>query len=480
MASQAEVDALRSALDLAKEKIEEQDKEIMRLTAPPLGRATVLEVGQDRILLSQSGGGLVEVEKPEDKKLKCMTGDSVVVSLQGGAILEKTKAVMAAPMVTIEELREPNLALISAPGGSKQLIMLGQFAGKVKEGDSVVMDDTGKIAVHMFAKTKQRFDYDGQTTITWNDIGGQEEAKQAMIEAVELPRQHPKLYAHYNKRPAKGLLLFGPPGCGKTMLGKAAATAIAKAFNLSNAPSGFMYIKGPEVLDPYVGVAEATIRSLFARAREHQLEHGFPAVLFIDEADAILGNRSAHSVNNMEKTMVPMFLSEMDGLGTSGALVILSTNRPDALDPAIVRDGRIDRKVRVSRPTQQDARAIFMQYLKGMPVKETSHAKLADLAQTELFCPKRRMYDVVLNDNTLIHFTMGHIASGAMIAGIVDKATSSAMRRDLKSGKPSGIMTGDVMEAIDTTFRENRDIDHTEAIIDFAHPKEVAHVAKAA
>lgn len=479
MPTQAEVDALRSSLETAKEHILALEEEIQTLTKPPLMRATVLDVGQERLLLSQSGGGLVEVTAPDPKKLKCLVGDSVVVT-QTGAVVEKTKAVLATPMVMVEQLHEPNLAEVAGNGGTKQLVLLGAYAGKVKEGDQVVVDDTGRIITHKFERQRQRFDYDGNATITWDDIGGQEEAKAAMIEAVESPRLHPKLYSHYNKKPAKGVLLSGPPGCGKTMLGKAAATAIARSYSLAQAPSGFMYIKGPEVLDPYVGVAEATIRSLFSRAREHEREHGFPAVLFIDEADAILGNRGAHSVNNMEKTMVPMFLAEMDGLANSGALVILSTNRPDALDPAIVRDGRIDRKVRVTRPNPADALAIFKQYLKGMPVKDTSHAQLAELAQQQLFCPKRVMYDLVLKDNTMVKFTLGQLASGAMIAGVVDKATSAAMRRDLKAGRPSGLKTDDIVEAIDTVFRENRDIDHTEAMIEFAFPKEVAHVAKVA
>src|SRR5208283_4208865 len=174
-------------------------------------------------------------------------------------------------------------------------------------------------------------------------------------EAIELPFTHKDIFAHYNKKPPKGLLLYGPPGCGKTLVGKATTNSLANIFGAKAISSGFIYVKGPEILNMYVGESGRRIREIFQRGRKHFDKYKFPAVIFIDEAEAVLSERGTSRSSDVDKTIVPMFLSEMDGLDENHAIVMLATNRPKMLDPAVVREGRVDRHIKVSRPTVETA-----------------------------------------------------------------------------------------------------------------------------
>lgn len=193
-------------------------------------------------------------------------------------------------------------------------------------------------------------------------------------------------------------------------------------------------MKGPEILNKFVGESEGTVRNLFKRAREHKRKHGYPAVLFIDEADAILGARGEFGFG-MEKTIVPMFLAEMDGMDKDGPLVLLATNRSDQLDAAVIRDGRIDRKIEVKRPELEDATEIFKMYMKDKPLGE--------------FCTNEEFAQVFAM-KTFLNEELKKRISGSLIAGLVDQAISSAMRRDIeaKTEKISGLSEGDIDAAI--------------------------------
>lgn len=261
-------------------------------------------------------------------------------------------------------------------------------------------------------------------------IGGQEEAKRVLREAVELPRLHPDLFKRFGKKGTKGILLMGPPGCGKTLLARAVATAVGAD------DGGFLTIKGPEVLDPYVGVTEQTIRNVFQLAREYKAARKRDAVIFVDEAESLLAKRGGFG-NYMGQTVVPTFLTEMDGLEESGAIVILASNRSDTLDPAVIRDGRVDHKIEVARPTQEDAANIFQIYLKGLPVQSAMNTRdLAEYAADVLYC---------VHNKHLPH-------SGAMIEGIVNKATSFALHRAIDKGTPANksfLIQDDLLRAIE-------------------------------
>lgn len=284
-----------------------------------------------------------------------------------------------------------------------------------------------------------RFSPECVPSVTWDDIGGLEQAKADMIEAIELPHMQKELFAYYQKKQIKGILLAGPPGCGKTMLGKAAANSLSRIYGKESARTGFLYVKGPEILDMYVGQTELTIRDMFFDAYRHKEEHGYPAIIFLDEADAILAARGSRNVG-IGNTIVPAFLTEMDGLEESGAIVIIATNRPDTLDPAIVRDGRIDRKIAVLRPSIEHGTKIILMNLAKIPLAKGHTAEEMATAMAKSFYHHERFVrsGVRLND----------VVNGAMLANCVNVAVSFAMRRDVESGKRSGLTLEDGISAI--------------------------------
>lgn len=292
-------------------------------------------------------------------------------------------------------------------------------------------------------------------SVTWDDIAGLENAKRDLVEAIEMPHRYKALYKHYKKRPVKGVLLSGDPGCGKTMLGKAAANSLAAIYGAESAKTGFLYIKGPEILNQYVGQTEQTIREIFIDAGRHHAVHGYPAVIFIDEADAILATRGSRSIG-IGNTIVPAFLTEMDGLEDSHAVVILATNRPDVLDPAIIREGRIDRKVHVTRPDLPTAIRIATLNLQNYPIaKGFDVVDMATGLATEIFSEAR----TVGNDRML-----REIVNGAMIAAAADLAVAQAMHRDIAANKLekgfSGVSGEDIIEAVNRIQAQNHGLNH--------------------
>lgn len=285
--------------------------------------------------------------------------------------------------------------------------------------------------------------------VCWEDIGGLEQAKQDIREAIELPFKEKKLYKFYNKRPVKGILLSGQPGCGKTMLGKAAANSLSNMHGAKKARTGFLYVKGAEVLNAYVGESERTVRKIFSDARLHYKEFKYPAIVFIDEADAILATRGQRGGSTLGSTLVPTFLTEMDGLEDSTVIVILATNRPDILDPAVVREGRIDRKIEVTRPSRENALQIVINNLRQFPVsKEYELNNLAEGLVHEIFSEERYVSgDALLSD----------VVNGAMLAACVDLAVANAIHREIGKGKPKGITAKDVLGAVERIHHQNRE-----------------------
>jgi proteasome-associated ATPase len=262
------------------------------------------------------------------------------------------------------------------------------------------------------------------------------------------------LFAYYGKKQIKGILLSGPPGCGKTMLGKAAANSLANIYGKENSRTGFLYVKGPEILNQYVGQTEQTIRDMFDDARRHKEENGYPAIIFLDEADAILAARGTRNVG-IGNTIVPMFLTEMDGLEESGAIVIIATNRPDVLDPAVVRDGRIDRKVSVIRPNKENAAAILQMNLKKIPIEENSSAEKLAYDTAEI------IYDADLYVNDKLR--LRDVVNGAMLANCVSLAISAAVRRDMENKvkkKGSGIRFDDLKQAVERVRHQSAGVRH--------------------
>ncbi len=405
-------------------------------------------------------GRELEVKLPVDKSLKA--GDTVRLSMKTFQIVDVIEDSLWGGVATIKRILDNGRVEVEFQGNAR-VVLLGRTQSP-EAGDRVVLDKSGSIILLNIGKDESRFEFSEKLEFTWADIGGQDAAVSVMIQAIEFPIVHADLYKKYKRKPLKGILIYGPPGCGKTLLAKGAAAARARLLSSKDVSGGFLCIKGPEMLTKWVGEPEGVIRQIFDLARAFKKKYGYPLTIFIDEAEALLSKRGSGISSDVEKTIVPTFLAEMDGLEESSALIILATNRPDVLDPAIIRPGRIDRKVKVDRPrNQKGAGQIFAIHLKKTLLREGLElAGLAAQAATEVFSPKRVIFDLELTDNAGQKedrpFTFGDVLSGAMIANIVERATEIAIRRNVENlGTPEGITFDDIVSAADSAFVESRD-----------------------
>jgi len=305
----------------------------------------------------------------------------------------------------------------------------GKRTLKVKPGDQVYLDKEARFIVKV---TKIPPVEDKPVPqMPWHEIGGLAEAKEVLQMAVEVPMKNPEIFKKYGQPLTKGVALHGPPGNGKTLLGRAVATSIASMHGNATG-AGFIYVKGPEVLSMFVGEAERRIREMFYGAQRYKEKHGHPAVIFIDEAEAILRKRGTGVSSDILDSIVPSFLAEMDGCGESGAFLMLATNRIDMLDDAVLRPGRIDVLVKVPRPSIDESAQILGIHMKDTPT---------EVAPTDLV---QKHYD-----------SISKIVSGALLAEWVRRARELAIRRDLAAQRknPSGVVVEDFTAAI-TKIRE--------------------------
>lgn len=431
--------------------------------------ASVLEVGEKYVTIA-TGPQVLSLRKP--MAMEIVVGD--IVRLRAGdqgsppsINYVVTNPPAAGGIVTVQQVVDDCTAECQV--GPNRILVYYPPTRKPKAGDRVILDLTEKVIARNLGRTDKSKIFTQETGVTWDDVGGLAEAKADLIEAIEEPIRYKDLYKRYKKRPTRGVLLYGPPGTGKTLLGKAAATALAKVHGKSARSGGFLYVKGPELLNMFVGNSEANIRQLFATARVHKEEHGYPAIVFIDEADALMGKRgNARGFEGMERTLVPQFLAEMDGLEDAGCMVLLATNRPDTLDPAVVRKGRVDKKVYVRRPTQEESTDIFKLYLKDLPVGPgVTVDDLAKEGARTLFDEKHALYKIILKKGEKEEqniFAMRDLASGALIAGLANEASQLAIRRERDGKKPSGVTFGDLRDVVAAQLREERALDHADAI----------------
>jgi len=352
---------------------------------------------------------------------------------------------------------------------------------KLRPGDSLLVDTKAGYAFERIPKAEvEDLVLEEVPDVTYNDIGGLGRQIEQIRDAVELPFLHKDLYKEYSLRPPKGVLLYGPPGCGKTLIAKAVANSLAKKMaevrgdDAREAKSYFLNIKGPELLNKFVGETERHIRLIFQRAREKASE-GTPVIVFFDEMDSIFRTRGTGVSSDVETTVVPQLLSEIDGVeGLENVIVIGASNREDMIDPAILRPGRLDVKIKIERPDAEAAQDIFSKYLtEDLPV----HADdLTEFNGDRALCIKAMIEKVVdrmyaeIDDNRFLEVTYANgdkevmyfkdFNSGAMIQNVVDRAKKYAIKSVLETGQ-KGLRIQHLLDSIVDEFAENEDLPNT-------------------
>lgn len=452
--SESDVRDLQRRLEQAEQESKKKGDFIANIKegACQIGWVAESTVASDKtkVLLSM-GGALLAANKPA---FALEDGDAVRVISQTMQIVDKITVPELGAVCRVGAVVDGEHCEVDV-GAERRLVKTKRC--KPVEGDRIVLDVTGRMAMLVLPQQKKAPNI--SNPVTWADVGGHHTAKAELIDAIESPYKNPAVYERYGQRPIKGVLLHGPPGCGKSLLGKAVASSIAMTHGGAGSATSFIYVKGPEIINKYVGESESNVRSIFDGAREHKRKHGYPAVIFIDEAEALLGHRGADNMGTgyMTHTVVPAFLAEMDGLEESAAFVLLATNLPASLDPAVVRDGRIDRKVLIGRPDEAMAEEIFALHLRGKPGKRKA---LAKAGAAMLFDPERVLFMVESRNAPSVAVTLAHVTSGAMVEGIVARATQLAIRREIASGEEGQLLLEDVLAAIVATQHEVADLDH--------------------
>ncbi len=392
------------------------------------------------------------------------------------------------PVAKIGDLLEGGRLRIAQAHGAQEMILerSADLADvNLQVGDEVRMDPALKVVLELLQTTgsKEYFIEDVPPT-PWESIGGQEEAIQAIRDTIELPTLHPELFERFEYSTPKGFLLYGPPGCGKTLIGKATAYNLVQHMREEEGlelEEYFMHIKGPEILNMWLGETERMVREIFAQARQKRKE-GYLPFIFIDEAESILGTRRSMRSHNISNTVVPTFCTEMDGIESlHDVVLVLASNRHDLIDPAILRPGRIDRKIKVARPNYEAARDILEIYIKAeLPIDreeikqhggvEEARAALVQAGLDELFAKsdEARFLEVFLRNGRQEVLYRGDLTSGAIIASVVSRAKEMAIKRAIANNDPDGgICSEDLRLAARAEYRENEVFPPSDSVEDW-------------
>jgi proteasome-associated ATPase len=462
----------------AQKLIQEYEEAYEKLTSPANRIATFLEAPEEGIAHIALGDS--EFYSNIDPKLaeqEFKVGTRVKVN-EAYAVVGDLGYPIGGPIVKVGETFDDGRLRVSmdAQGLSGRIVLRSSDLqdAPLKVGDEVRMEPNFRVALEQFAQRDVRDYYlEEVPEIPWEKIGGQEEAIAVIRDTIELPLLYPELYARFEKNPLKGILLFGPPGCGKTLIGKATAYNLTREYaqrTSRDVKEYFMYINGPKILNMWLGESERMVREIFAQAREKARE-GYLVFIFIDEAESILRTRSSGRFLNIANTVVPQFAAEMDGLvSLENVVVMLTSNRPDYIDPAILRPERIDRKVKVVRPDRKATRDIFDIYLHAkIPLDpaaveahggdpEAARGALVDDATAYLFRRNEdtEFLEVFLRNGGTERLYWKDLVSGALIMSVVERAKDFAIKRSIaKQSDQEGVSTEDLQRAIRVEYREN-------------------------
>jgi proteasome-associated ATPase len=472
----------------AREHIASLREEVDKLTQPPSAYGTYLGTNDDGSIDVFAGGRKMRVAlHPELADAKLERGQEVVLNESLNVVMARGSET-SGEVVTMKEVLDGGIrAIIVGRADEERVVEIAETlrhttsgAEKLRAGDSILMDTrTGLLLEKLPRPEVEELVLEEVPDISYADVGGLDSQIEAITDAVELPFLHRELFLEHKLPAPKGILLYGPPGCGKTLIAKAVANSLAKKVAQvtgdDNARSYFLNIKGPELLNKYVGETERQIRLVFQRAREKS-EEGFPVIVFFDEMDSLFRTRGTGISSDMESTIVPQLLAEIDGVETlKNVIVIGASNREDLIDPAILRPGRLDVKIKIERPNEEAAAQIFSRYLTAdLPLDEGEVDTLGGgdrekcvrvmiektVAEMYRDDEDNRFLEVTYQNGDKETMYFKDFSSGAMIENIVRRAKKLSIKRVI-AGLGRGIRTEDMLASIKQEYKEHEDLPNT-------------------
>lgn len=472
-------DKLSALLEEAREQLGVLREEVEKLTQPPNNFGTVLNVSEDGTIDILTGNRKLRVAaQPSVEVKKLQVGQEVLLN-EAFNIIDVRFYEPSGDVLRVREVLIDGRVVVTAHADEERVLNRSEamFEVFLRPGDYVRVDNkTSLILEKMERPEVEELILEEVPDITYGDVGGLADQIEMIRDTVELPYLHRDLFREYELEPPKGILLYGPPGCGKTLIAKAVANSLAKKVSeLSGNPdvrSYFLNIKGPELLNKWVGETERQIRLIFQRAKEKS-DEGVPVIVFFDEMDSLFRTRGTGISSDVESTIVPQLLSELDGVeALKNVVVIGASNREDLIDPAILRPGRLDVKIKINRPDPLAAREIFRIYMTDATPLDA--AEILDLdPATAIVQMIEATVDAMYSEDTENEFLevtyangdretlyFKDFASGAMIENIVRRAKKDAIKRQI-AGSPGGVRTDDLIAAIKQEFREHEDLPNT-------------------
>jgi len=475
-------DRLAATLREARDQIVALKEEIDRLAQPPAGFGIFLSRYEDGTVDVFTGGRKLRVAVSPDVETDALRAGQEVMLNEALNVVRAMEYEQVGEVVMLKEmLADGDRALVIGHTDDERVVRIASPLkdSVMRAGDSLLMEPRSGFVYERIPKTEvEELILEEVPDIDYADIGGLSRQIDQIRDAIELPYLHADLFREHELRPPKGVLLYGPPGCGKTLIAKAVANSLAKQVasrtGKSEEKSYFLNIKGPELLNKYVGETERHIRLVFQRAREKANE-GTPVIVFFDEMDSLFRTRGSGVSSDVENTIVPQLLSEIDGVESlENVIVIGASNREDMIDPAILRPGRLDVKIKIERPDAEAARDIFSKYLtEGLPLHADDLAEHGGSRATAVDAMIQRSVERMYTeseDNRFLEVTYANgdkevlyfrdFNSGAMIQNIVDRAKKMAIKEFLETGI-KGIRVQHLLTACLDEFKENEDLPNT-------------------
>jgi proteasome-associated ATPase len=477
---------LADTLREARDQIVALKEEVDRLTKPPSGFGIFLNGGEDGAADVFTGGRKMRVNvSPAVDLDELRPGQEVVLNESLTVVIAQGYETVGEIVMLKEVLEGGDRALVISHADEERVARLAEplRQATLRAGDSLLLEPRSGYVYERIPKAEvEELILEEVPDISYRDIGGLSSQIEQIRDAIELPYLHADLFREHQLRPPKGVLLYGPPGCGKTLIAKAVANSLAKQVAAKTAQdegtkegkSFFLNIKGPELLNKYVGETERHIRLVFQRAREKASE-GMPVIVFFDEMDSIFRTRGSGVSSDVENTIVPQLLSEIDGVeGLENVIVIGASNREDMIDPAILRPGRLDVKIKIERPDAEAAKDIFSKYvLSGLPLHPDDLAENGGSAEACVEAMIQRVVERMYSEteeNRFLEVTYANgdkevlyfrdFNSGAMIQNIVDRAKKMAIKEFLETGQ-KGLRVAHLLSACVDEFSENEDLPNT-------------------